>query len=195
MAYQESDANAGMAERGIGWIFAVVGLALGAIGLLRGFGIVGTEGVDIPGIGDAGGLQAAVQSDFWEAIVWMLPGFGAAIIAWAMNGARTYRMEDTRSPARMSAYVMVVVSIAAGVLALLVGFDLLGQGTNPLDGVLWGMATVLTSLVSAAMYVTAPSPAAETDYLVRVVEARVGRAQAAGTPASGTMRRGTEPLG
>src|SRR5690606_14146802 len=145
---------------------------------------------------DAGGLQAAVQSDFWEAIVWMLPGFGAAIIAWAMNGARTYRMEETRSPARISAYVMVLVSIAAGVLTLLVGFDLLGQGTTPIDGVLWGMATMLTSLVAAAMYATAPSPAAETDYLVRAVEARVGRAQGTGATAPGsTMRRGTEPLG
>ncbi|MCK9487218.1 MAG: hypothetical protein M0R73_11065 [Dehalococcoidia bacterium] len=189
MAYQEPDMSTAMAERGIGWIFALIAVVLGAIGLLRGFGIVGPEGVDIPGIGDAGGLQAAVQSDFWEGILWMLPAFAAAVLALAMNSSRTIRTEDTRSATRMTAYVLAAVTVVLGAIALLVGFGVIGDEYVATDGVLWGMASILFSVVTAAAYATEPSPAMEADYLARLVEARTAR-----TTTTSTARPGTEPM-
>ena len=192
MAYQDydTDSNTMMAERGVGWIFALIAVVLGGVGLLRGFGIVGPEGVDIPGIDDAGGLQGAVQSDFWESILWMLPGFAAAILAWAMNGARTLHADDGMAPSRIAAYVLAVVTVALGLLALLVGFGVIGDEYVATDGVLWGMASVLFSIVTAAAYAMAPSPATEADYLARLVEARTARI-AGTTP---TTRPGAEPM-
>lgn len=190
MSYQEPDTSTAMAERGIGWIFALIAVVLGAVGLLRGFGVVGPEGVDIPGIGDAGGLQAVVQSDFWEGILWMLPGFAAGIMAWAMNSSRTMSADDARSPVRMTAYVLVVGTVVLGVIALLVGFGIIGDDYVATDGVLWGMASVLFSIVTAAAYATAPSPAMEADYLARLVEARTARR----TTTTTTTRPGTESL-
>lgn len=152
---------------------------------------MGPEGVDvqIPGIGDAGGLQAAVQSDFWEGILWMLPGFASAILAWSMNGARTLSSDDSRAPSRMLAYVLTIVTVALGVLALLVGFGVIGDTYTPLDGVLWGMASMLFSIITAAAFAMAPSPAMEADYLARMVEARTAR-----TGTTPVTRPGAEPM-
>ena len=175
------------AERGIAWIFALAAVILGVIGLLRGFGIIGTEGVDIAGL--EGGIAAAVSGDFWEGIVWMLPAFAFGAIAWSFAGGRTHSTDDANSMMRYGAYVMAVVTVAVGALALLVGFGLLNADAQPTDGVLWGMVSILSGLLTSAAYAAIPSPVADEDYLVALVESRVGPAAGGTTRA----RPGAEP--
>lgn len=164
------------AERGIAWILAAVALVLGAIGLLRGFGIIGPEGVELPIEQDVGGLQAAaIQGNFWDGVVWMLPALALGVHAWAMSGRRVYDRGEERQSMRMLAYLMMALTVGAGVLALLVGFDMLGMGTTQTDGILWGIASLLYSLVAAAAFAAIPSAVADEDYLVRIVEARSAR--------------------
>lgn len=171
----EGDSGMVRMERGMALILAITAAVLGVIGLLRGFGIVGPEGIDadLGGIAEAGGVQAAVESDFWEGVLWMLPAFAFGIIAWQYASARAHPGDEVQSPMRAVALTLAGTTIVLGVLALLVGFGMINENAQPTDGVLWGLTAVLGGLLTSAAHAAIPSPVPDEEYLVALVDARV----------------------
>jgi hypothetical protein len=185
------------AEHFAAWAMAVVAIALGTIGLLRGFGIIGTTEEFIQTSTADGGITAAVQ--FWDAMLWLLPAIGAAFLAYALHRSEHHlaRNPDTLADPHegmwkaehFGAWVVAAVTIGLGALALLVGFDVFNQGWTQADGILWGIACVGTGILTATLHgVRHHQMATNEDYIMSVVEKR-----ARGTSTTTTVREpGTE---
>jgi hypothetical protein len=186
MARQTSRVDSGgmfSAERGLAWVFGLGALLMGVIGLLRGFGWIGPQGVDVTGVEIEGLQTAAVQGDFWDAMVWKVPAVALGVLALTMARAAHRHDGGGAMWAHWGAYLMALLTLGAVALALLVGFDLLGMGTTQTDGVIWGVAAIIYGAISAAFHAAVPAAVADEDYLVHLVESRVGttRMTAAGT--------------
>jgi hypothetical protein len=93
------------------WLFALIALALGAIGILRGFGVLGDVAEEV---GAGGQTTAALtgSSEFWDALVWLLSAIAFAFLAHAFHMTEPHRMQgsgrlerskrvDRRRPSRM----------------------------------------------------------------------------------------------
>jgi hypothetical protein len=158
---------------------SLAAIALMALGVLRGFDIIGTEVTN-----DEGGQTAG---NILDAIVWFLPGMTAAFLAFSFHRRDAHRIEDAAAKGeRTISWLMAAVATAAGVLALLVGFDVLGGDYNQYDGMIWGMASIIPGVLSTA-WQAVRHHAAEEDYVVRLVEERVRMGATTTTPAmSGT---------
>jgi len=195
----ERGSTAQNTERTLAWIFAVVAVVLGVIALLRGFGIV--AGSDVAADEAVGaGAQGIVN---WQAgMLWMLPAIAAALVAVSLNFTEFNRPGEMRDNAEstlfkagsMLAYVLIVGSIAAGVLTLLIGFDLFDRGNVPGDGFLWGAAAILAGGASIAPRMAGHrSTVADEDYIARIVEDRVAATGTART--TGPARPATDQPG
>lgn len=183
-------------ERTLAWFFAVLAVALGAIALLRGFGLV--MGSDVAADEAVGpGAQGLVN---WQAgMLWMLPAIAAALVAVAFNFTEFNRAGELRDSTEdklfkagsLLAYILMAGAIAAGVLTLLIGFDVFDRGNIPGDGFLWGAAAIVAAGASIAPRMAGHrSTVADEDYIVRIVEDRVA---ATGTARTTTTRPATEP--
>jgi hypothetical protein len=172
-------------------------LVLGAIGLLRGFGMLGDTAETVGA--EATDVQFAGQ--FSDALLWMIPGISAGLLAMAlhMNGhhrtnPRTERARENNESGLFNlehglAMVMSVATIAAGALCLLVGFDTFDRDYTVNDGILWGLASIITGASTVALHsVGHHQLATDEDYLISIVEQR-----AAGMPGATRTTTATRP--
>src|SRR3970282_289438 len=79
--YERRDA-ARNTERTFAWVFAILAVTLGVIGLLRGFGIL--FGSDVAAE-DAVGAGAQGMVNWHAGLLWMLPAIASAFVAVALN--------------------------------------------------------------------------------------------------------------
>lgn len=180
------------------WALAGLSLLLGAIGLLRGFGILGGGG-DVGDVSTgAPGTQAFSFPAIWDSAVWLLPAIAAALLAMALHRNDHHRL---RNPERlpddeeglwkaehMLAWLMAGASILFGLLGILTGFDVFGRGNDQPDSIPWHLASLATAVLANALHaVRHHQVAADEDYIVRLVERRAGATGGAGT-VTGTVR-------
>lgn len=176
-------------EHWASWLMGAVAVTLLVIGLLVGFDILGTEGGEIqfreeqlePGQGSQQQTQAADDS-FRDASLFLLPAIAAGFLALTlhMNEHHRFRNMGRRGEGRLGAlehmigYLLVLGTIGLGALCILVGFDAFDNGNTQQDGVLWGLAAIATGVLSAAHHTVRQHAASEEDYVLSLVEERVG---------------------
>lgn len=192
--YERHD-TARNSERTLAWLFAIVAVTLGVIGLLRGFGIIFGSDVSAE---EAVGLGAQGMVNWHAGMLWMLPAIASALVAIALNFTEFNRPSELRESGedklfKMGAtlsYVLMIGAIGAGVLTLLMGFDVFDRGNIPGDGFLWGVAAIIAAGSSIAPRMAGHhATVADEDYIVRIVEDRVA---ATGTARTTTTRPATD---
>jgi hypothetical protein len=168
-------------EHSAAYAMALAALILGAIGLLRGFGIIGSEATDI---GEPG-TQAPGFGAIWDSTVWFLGAISLGLLSWALHQTDHHR---TRSPEHspdadegawkgehLFAYLMALATLATTILGLLVSFDVLGRGNDQPDGLPWLLASVLYGIVTNTLHTVRHHQLATEDDIVRIVDARMTR--------------------
>jgi len=200
-------------EHTYAWLLIVLATGLVVIGLMVGFGVLGEgsnggiryNGDALDPRGDAGETRPAIGQtradidlgSFGDALVLLLPGVAAGFVAYSLHSSDHHR----RGVASMTrgalfsfehalAYIMVLGTMGMGALAILVGYDAFGNGNTIEDGILWGIAAVITAGLAATLHsVRHHQTEADEDYLVEIVRERVVQmapvvAVEAGTPAT-----------
>jgi hypothetical protein len=190
--YNEGDSGAYQAEHWLAWLFALIALLMGINGLLIGFDVLDWRNDII-----SPDLRAA--RDFNEALLWLMPAVAAALLSLALHQTDHHARADLRLHRRPrvrplpaehgAAYVMVVVTIVAGVLTLLVGYDAFGNDNIERDGQLWAWAAIGSGVITYTLHsVRHHQLAVEEDVIVRIIEERAG-----GMPTTAPMpERATE---
>ena len=195
-AYNRTDdraeARSGMftTEHSLAWVMALGALVLAAIGLLAGFGIIGSD--DEAGVAaEAGGVAQAVGADLanWqEGLLWIIPAISAAILAYTLHNTGHHRSSPARREAvgqdsesgmfnteHSLAYLMALLAIGSGALGLLVGFDVFENENTFADGMLWALASLVPATLALALHeVRHHQMASEEDVIVRLIEERTG---------------------
>ena len=150
-------------EHMLGWLMALVAIALGAIGLLVGFGVIGgsEQGVSID---QATGAGAETTSDWLQGALWLLPAIAAALLSRALHSADHHERfgfaddedVDTHDSMfgleHMLAYLAALWTIASGALALLVGFDVFDRGNVAEDGLMWGIYSLVPAVLTNTLH-------------------------------------------
>lgn len=161
------------------WLFAAGAIAMGAIGLLVGFGrINGTTTV-------AGTTVTTPASAFWNGSLWLSTAIAAAVLAYALHRTEHHFHRDPaeiEGPERglwmfehYLAWLIGLGAIALGVIGLIIGFDVPSRGYTIFDGLLWSFSAAGASVLTSVLHnVSHHQLAAEEDYIVGVVERRVG---------------------
>ncbi len=161
--YSESRrSGAYSAEHALGWILALAALALGALGLLVGFGVIGgsEQGVNVDDVAGAGGAGA---SDWLQGALWLLPAISIALLSRALHSADHHERYDYAGETNdnndsmfntehAGAYIVALVTLATAALAPLVGFDVFDRGNTAEDGLLWGIASVVPAVVTNTLH-------------------------------------------
>lgn len=187
---RESGIDSGMstAERGLAPIVGLLALGMGAVGVLVGFGIIGPEGVaeDVTDPA-AGATQGFFTDHFMNGANWLWPAIAAGILYWTLNRPPHRHGEMEGGLFHTVAYIMAAASIAAGALAILVGFNVIGDDALLTDGWTWGLASIgLASLAAGAHAAPRPYAVTDDDYILSVVESRVSGYS--GAPSQATTR-------
>ena len=198
--HTQSDAQVGAfrTEHTAAYLMAAVAIVLTVIGLLRGFGMLGDTTNDI--VGEPTTLTASFPA-IWDAVVWLLPALSAALLSWALHQTDHHRMtspelmDDANEGAwkgeHAAAYLMAVLSIATGVLGILVGFDVLSRGNDQPDALPWLLASLVTGVLTNTLHTLRHHQLADETYVTRLVEHRLGNATITAHPTTeyGTERR------
>jgi DNA-directed RNA polymerase subunit beta len=145
------------AEHTAAYLFVALAALLTAIGLLVGFGV----------LGDTSAAQTVADErgnewlGLWDGAVWLLPAIAAAILSMALHRTEHHRRRDADTlpdgdeaawkSEHTFAYVATAVSVICGLLCLLVGFGLIGETDQP-DGILWGIASVVTAILATTLH-------------------------------------------
>ena len=147
------------AEHTLGWLFALIALALGSIGLLVGFGVIGgsEQGVNID---DAAGAGAAGASDWMQGALWLLPAIAMALLSRALHSADHHERglygheshDSMFNTEHAGAYLAALLTIGAAALAPLVGFDVFDRGNTAQDGLMWGIASIVPAVVTGTLH-------------------------------------------
>jgi hypothetical protein len=191
----ESNAAAYQTEHWLAWLFAIVAIVGGVLGLLRGFAIIGTSvtvaGNTVPGTNAAGGNS----NPLFDGFVWTLPAIAAALLSFALHNSGHHRhaegMADDADSGlfkteHLLAYLFAAGTIAAGVIALLVGFNIIGTDNPQPNGWLWGLTSIgLGTITNTLHTVRHHQLAAEEDYIAAMMDRRVST-MAAPPPMPGT---------
>lgn len=83
---------------------------------------------------------------------------------------------------------VALLTVVLGAMTLLIGFDLFDQGYDQADGILWGLATLVPAILVVTLHaVRHHQQATDEDFIVAVVERRVGLPGA--TTAAGPLVR------
>jgi hypothetical protein len=145
-------------EHTLGWVLALVALALGAIGLLVGFGVIGGSegGVNLD---DVAGAGAEGASDWLQGALWLLPAISIALLSRTLHSADHHERsvageehDGMFAAEHGAAYIVALVTIAAAALAPLVGFDVFDRGNVAEDGILWGIASIVPAVVTNTLH-------------------------------------------
>lgn len=167
------------------WAMSALALVLGALGMLRGFGMLGA-GEDY-GTVTAGSptTEGVGYWAIWDSAVWLLPAIAAALLAMALHRNDHHRMRSTERLAddeeglwkteHTLAWVLTGATIAFGALGILTGFDVFDRGNDQPDALPWLLASLTTSILANALHaVRHHQLAADEDYILQVVERRAG---------------------
>jgi len=197
-------------EHWLSWLLALTALVLGAIGVLRGFGVLGDVAEQVGAGEQTTGLLTGT-AEFWDAVVWLLPAIAAGFLAHALHLTEHHRMPDRsaemdagsmRSTSKSQtglyriehvlAYLMALATIVAGVLCLLVGFGIFSDTHTQFDGILWGFLSIVYGTLTVMLHTLRQHQmVAEEDYLVSMVEQRVRSGIAyGGQPGTGAPETG-----
>lgn len=181
-------------EHFLAWLAAALSIALGVIGLLIAFGIItGTLAT-----ASVGGAVTNPPQQFWSASLWLLTGIASSVLAFTLHRTEHhFRMDPAQLEAgdrsmwmgeHYFAWIVALGAIVLGVIALLIGYDVFNNGYTVFDGVMWALASIGTSMLAATLHnVGHHQMADEEDYIVSVVERRVGTARPmTGRPIEGT---------
>lgn len=151
-------------EHTLGWITALTAVALGVIGLLVGFGVLGgtEQGVNLD---DATGAGAEGASNWLQGALWLLPAIAVALVSRALHSADHHERSgfaDSASESEstdgmfglehMLAYVAAAWTIASSALALLVGFDVFDRGNVAEDGIMWGIYSIVPAVLTNTLH-------------------------------------------
>lgn len=175
------------AEHMTAWVLALAAIALGILGVFRGFGIIGGDEQTAGAAGDATTL--AIEGNVADGFVWLLPAVAAGLLALSFHRSDHHfaRQPETLSDAHegmwkgehAGAYLMGAVSVVLGALALLVGFDVFNRGNDQADGMIWGLAAVGSGALTATLHsVRHHQLASDVDYILNEVERRAQSGQA-----------------
>lgn len=175
------------AEHWLAWLLAIVAVAMGVIGLLRGFGIIEGSAETIARnpagsqLGtDAGPVLSNVMAD---GQLWMFAALAVALVAWALHQTEGVRARLSATEAeegqfnleRSLAWVFAAVSIGLAAVALLVGFGIVDDARNQYDGMLWafaaiGSGVITNTLRSVRHHLFEP----DEEYIATLVSERMG---------------------
>lgn len=168
-------------EHFLAWLATALSIALGVIGLLIAFGIITGTLATAP----IGGAATNPPQQFWSASLWLLTGISSAALAFALHRTEHhFRMDPAMMEAgdksmwmgeHYLAWIAALGAIVLGIIALLIGYDVFSNGYTVFDGVMWALASIGTSMLAATLHnVGHHQMADEEDYIVSVVERRVG---------------------
>jgi len=154
--YETGSAAAYNTEHWLAWLMVAMSLALAAIGLLRGFGFIGDEATAVEGV-TAENISGSIQDGF----LWMMPAIAAGLLSMALHQSGHHRAvvsdgEHNESGLygieHMLAYLLAAATIAAGAIALLVGFDVFDNGYTRGEGMLWGLAAIVGGALTVTLH-------------------------------------------
>ena len=182
-------------EHTLAWTMVIASIALGTIGLLRGFGVLGDNASEL----GAAGTQDPRFPALWDMAVWLLPAIAAAFLASMFHRNDHHRMRDPEhkpddeegfwKTEHALAYLLAAGSVAMAVLGMLLSFDVFDRGYDQPDGLPWLMGSLASAILGSALHNVRHHQLAEEDYIVRVVERRA----ATTTPLTATTTEyGTE---
>ena len=145
-------------EHTFGWFLALVAIALGTIGLLVGFGVIGGSEAGI-NIDEAAGAGAEGASDWLQGTLWLLPAISIALLSRALHSSDHHERRslgeehDGMFAAEHGlAYIAALATIAAAALAPLVGFDVFDRGNIAEDGMMWGIFSVVPAVITNTLH-------------------------------------------
>jgi hypothetical protein len=203
--YQKAQSVAYNAEHTGAYILALAAIVLGVLGLLTAFQIVelrdygatasfeagtgqqaeeGTQGT--ANVATAGLDAESTSADsFWDGILLLTTASAAAMLALCLHRNDHHRTRDPRTVSdretgfwaaeHAAAYALAVGTIVVGAVAILMGFDAFGTGTDQRDGTIWAFTALLGGILTTTLHsVRHHQTVAEEDHLVRVVRERVG---------------------
>jgi hypothetical protein len=125
------------AEHAAAWLFAAIAVGLAGIGLLVGFDVIG--GASSATVENAAGEAGLAESGFWDGMLWLIPSFSSALLAFALHRPRHHARsgragsrdhDNTFQVEHALAYVMTVTAVATAVMGMLVGWDVFDNGTT-----------------------------------------------------------------
>jgi hypothetical protein len=155
---------------------------MGVIGLFAGFGIIGED--------DAGeGVAQAIAGDLanWqEGLLWLLAAISIGLVALALHntehhsGVTTTTTLTSENESRglfttehALAYLLAIATVVCAALTLLVGFDVFDNDNTFADGMLWGLAGLVTGVLTVGMHaVRHHQHATDESVIVRIIEER-----------------------
>jgi hypothetical protein len=198
MAGEGRQEGAYNAEHWLSWGLLFVSLALGLVGLLRGFGILGddAEGTTI-GVG-APGTQAASLGALWDSAVWFLSAIALGLLSTALHRTEHHRAamhvtERDRERVLWSmehglAWLMTLLTVGSAALGILVGFDLLGRGNDQPDALPWLFAALHYGVLTMTLHAVGHHQVvSDADDIARMTEVRAGAASTRSTAEYGTQ--------
>lgn len=150
-------------EHMLGWLMALTAVALGLIGLLVGFGVIGgtEQGVSVD---QATGAGAETTSNWLQGALWLLPAIAIALVSRALHSADHHERVGFADDAdvdthdgmfnleHMLAYVAALWTVASSALALLVGFDVFDRGNRAEDGLMWGIYAIVPAVLTNTLH-------------------------------------------
>ena len=173
-------------EHYLSWIGIACAIVMGVIGILVAFGQISTA----TSFGRAVTTPAA---PFWNATLWLSTGIATAVLAAALHRTEHHFHRD---PTEMDAgqrglwmfehwlaWLTALGAICLGALALVIGFDVFNEGYTVFDGLIWSFAAIGAAAITSTLHnVSHHQLAAEEDYIVGIVERRVGTGSPAVAP-------------
>jgi hypothetical protein len=171
-------------EHWAAWILAGLAVALGVVGLLRGFGVI--EGIDT----DTAGLTADPVGQFiQDGLVWLLAGISAAVLSFALHANDHHRSRHSATgyseghvtgegalwaTEHLFAMLMAIAAFGLGLFGVLVAFDVFDRGNDQVDGMLYLLASIGASILTVTLHaVRHHQVATDEDYIIAIVEERV----------------------
>lgn len=193
MKAQDDTANAAayQTEHWLAWLFAAIAVVGGILALLRGFAIIGNS-LSVTGV-----VTGSNSNPLYDGFVWMLPAIAAALLSFALHNSGHHRVNEGGKADKpdtglfktehLLAYLFAAGTIAAGVIALLVGFNIIGTGNPQPNGWLWGLTSIgLGTITNTLHTVRHHQLAAEEDYIAAMMDRRMSAMSS--MPATSTVR-------
>lgn len=145
-------------EHTLGWLMALAAIALGVIGLLVGFGVIGGSEAGV-NIDEAAGAGAEGASDWLQGALWLLPAISIALLSRALHSSDHHERRSLNeehdgmfAAEHGAAYLAALVTIGAAALAPLVGFDVFDRGNVAEDGMMWGIFSIMPAVITNTLH-------------------------------------------
>jgi hypothetical protein len=171
------------------WLFALIAIVLGIIGLLTGLGVVdwrdATSLANIEGIvGDSDAAPVFLRNNFWDGAMLLFSAMTAALVSYCLHASDHHRLRDVSTLSSRErgawaaehglAYVAVLAAIVLVVIGLLTGFNTFSNTHDQGDGLMWIWMGLTSSGLALALHaVRHHQISAEEDVIIAIVEERI----------------------